>query len=233
MFGSRNRHVFKPTAYGTRRQRRIPRWLVLMLSGVVLGAGGLLFLQKSYGPTRLTVEQSEQLQYDLNSANIEKQRLQSELNQQQRSLKESSATLEARTQELESIRQRLLAQNQDLEHFAQAMPPDPRGTSPGIRAASFSNNEGHLAYRILVIQDEDKAATPFVGEVELVVEGRYSNGRAAHVNLTPFEVKLARYVHLQGELPLPEHFSARQVTIKITAQGQKKLSATRTLIVGR
>src|SRR5699024_5491842 len=70
MFRSRNRHVFKPTAYGTRRQRRIPRWLVLLFSGIILGAGGLLFLQKSYGPTRLTAEQSEQLQHDLNSANI-------------------------------------------------------------------------------------------------------------------------------------------------------------------
>src|SRR5690606_34605650 len=82
MFGSQKQRAFKPTAYGaSRRPRRIPRWLVLMLTGVVLGAGGLLFLQKSYGPPRLTVEQSEQLHYDLNSANMDKQRLQSELTQ--------------------------------------------------------------------------------------------------------------------------------------------------------
>ncbi|MFA5522526.1 MAG: DUF6776 family protein [Castellaniella sp.] len=232
MFGSRNRHVFRPTTYGTRRRRRIPRWLVLMLSGVVLGAGGLLFLQKSYGPTRLTVEQSEQLQFDLNSANIEKQRLQTELSRQQRELKENETALQTRTQELESIRQRLIAQNEDIERFAEAMPPDPRSTSPGIRAASFSNAEGDLAYRILIIQDKDKSKL-FKGEMELVVEGRYSNGRAAHVNLTPVGIALERYVHLEGRMPLPEHFSARQVTIKITAEGQKKLSATRTLIVSR
>ncbi len=101
MFGSRNRHVFKPTAYGTRRQRRIPRWLVLMVSGVIVGAGGLLFLQTSYGPTRLTAEQSQQLQYDLNSANLEKQRLQSELNQQGRQLSDATEQLTLKTQELD------------------------------------------------------------------------------------------------------------------------------------
>src|SRR3546814_2830463 len=68
MLGSSKQNVFKPMPYGsTRRTRRIPRWLVLILTGIVLGAGGLLFLQKSYGPTRLTVEQSEQLHYDLRS----------------------------------------------------------------------------------------------------------------------------------------------------------------------
>src|SRR3546814_16356789 len=81
MLGSSKQNVFKPMPYGsTRRTRRIPRWLVLILTGIVLGAGGLLFLQKSYGPTRLTVEQSEQLHYDLNSANLDRQRLQSQLN---------------------------------------------------------------------------------------------------------------------------------------------------------
>src|SRR5690625_1046273 len=99
MFRSRNRHVFTPTAYGPRRRRGIPRWLVLMLSGVALGAGGLLFLQTSYGPTRLTAEESQQLQFDLNSANLEKQRLQSELNQQARELKNATGQLEQRTQE--------------------------------------------------------------------------------------------------------------------------------------
>src|SRR5690554_4551219 len=93
MFGSK-RQAFRPTAYGTSRRRRgIPRWLVLLLTGIVLGAGGLLFLQKSYGPTRLTVEQSEQLHYDLNSANLDKQRLQSQLNQQTRDLQDAQARI--------------------------------------------------------------------------------------------------------------------------------------------
>jgi len=51
LFGSSNRNTFKPTPYGaTRKKRRIPRWLILMLTGIVLGAGGVLFVQTSYGP---------------------------------------------------------------------------------------------------------------------------------------------------------------------------------------
>ena len=36
MFGSSKRHAFRPTAYGQSRRRGIPRWLVLMLTGIVL-----------------------------------------------------------------------------------------------------------------------------------------------------------------------------------------------------
>lgn len=231
MFRSRNRHVFKPTAYGTRRQRRIPRWLVLMVTGVVLGAGGLLFIQTSYGPPRLTAEQSQQLQYDLNSANLEKQRLQSELNQQGRQLSEVSTRLEQKTQELETIEQDLVQLKQDIKLFAESLPPDPRGTSPGIRAAGMRNVDGNLDYRILVILDDDTES--FKGNVELVVAGRYSNGKSAHVNLPAFDIEFDHYTHIHGTEPLPDHFTAREVTIQIKAEGQDKISATRTIIASR
>lgn len=47
----------------------MPRGLVLLLMGIALGAGGLLFLQTNYGQQRLTVQQSEQLYSELNAAN--------------------------------------------------------------------------------------------------------------------------------------------------------------------
>lgn len=231
MFGKSNRRVFQPTAYGnSRRARRIPRWLVLMLTGIVLGAGGLLFLQKSYGPTRLTVEQSEQLHYDLNSSNMDKQRLQSQLNQQGNDLKVARSTLDTQATELKQATAQVKKLTADLQLFADAMPPDPRGTSPGIRAASFSNDAGQLAYQILVMQDKGKT-DKFTGEVELIVAGRYPNGKNANIDLPPFNIELEQYTHARGALPLPEGFTARQVTIKITQQGSKKLSATRTLRV--
>ncbi|RTZ44741.1 hypothetical protein EKL30_09300 [Candidimonas sp. SYP-B2681] len=233
MFGSSQRRVFKPTAYGnTRRARRIPRWLVLMFTGIVLGAGGLLFLQKSYGPTRLTVEQSEQLHYDLNSTNMDKQRLQSQFNQQTHDVKETRSKLESQATELKEAKEQLAKLTADIQLFADAMPPDPRGTSPGIRAASFDNDAGQLAYQILVMQDKGKAET-FTGEVDLVVAGRYSNGKSGSIDLPPFNIELQQYTHVHGSAPLPEGFTARQVTIKITPQGSKKLSATRTLRVAR
>lgn len=233
MFGSSNRRVFQPTAYGNnRRARRIPRWLVLMLTGIVLGSGGLLFLQKSYGPTRLTVEQSEQLHYDLNSSNMDKQRLQSQLNQQGHDLKVARSTVETQATELKQAKEQVTKLTADLQLFADAMPPDPRGTSPGIRAATFSNNAGQLVYEILVMQDKGKTDT-FAGEVELTVAGRYPSGKTATIDLPPFNIELQQYTHAHGAIPLPEGFTARQVTVKIMQQGTKKLSATRTLRVSR
>src|SRR5690606_21637612 len=138
MFGSSKRNVFKPTAYGTtRRSRRVPRWLMLMLTGVVLGSGGLLFLQKSYGPTRLTVEQSEQLHYELNSIKMDKQRLQTQVGQQTRELADLRGKLDAQTKEVQEARAFVDKAKGDLQIFIAAMPADPRGTSPGIRAATF------------------------------------------------------------------------------------------------
>jgi hypothetical protein len=233
MFGSSKRHVFKPTAYGsTRSRRRIPRWLVLMFTGVVLGSGGLLFLQKSYGPIRLTVEQSEQLHYDLNSVNMDKQRLQSQLNQQTRDLTETRANLQAQATELKKAKEEAAKLTADLQLFVDAMPPDPRGTSPGIRAASFEAKDGQLDYLILVMQDEGKTDT-FTGQAELTVAGRYPNGKSGHVDLPAFKVELQRYTHLGGGLPLPEGFTPRQVTIKIMRDGSEKTVATRTIRVAR
>lgn len=233
MFGSSKRNVFKPTAYGTtRRSRRVPRWLMLMLTGVVLGSGGLLFLQKSYGPTRLTVEQSEQLHYELNSVKMDKQRLQTQVNQQARELTEARGKLEAQATEIQEARAFVDKAKKDLQLFIDAMPPDPRGTSPGVRAASFRDANGQLEYEILVMQDEGKTDL-FSGEVELVVAGRYANGKNANIDLPPFGIELQRYTHTQGRAPLPDGFSPRQVTIKITREGSSKQVATRTLRVTR
>lgn len=233
MFGRQKRHVFKPTAYGaTRRPRRIPRWLVLMLTGIVLGAGGLLFLQKSYGPPRLTVEQSEQLHYDLNSLGMDKQRLQSALTKATRELAEATAKLESQGKALTQARTQLDQQKDDIAMFANAMPADPRGTSPGIRAASFSTSDNKLAYQILVMQDADKTAL-FSGNAEFTIAGRHGNGRSGNITLPPFDLSLERYVHVEGEVDLPAGFRPRQVTIKIRHDDAEKVVATRTLIVSR
>ncbi len=233
MFGSSKRQAFRPTAYGNSRRRRgIPRWLVLLLTGIVLGAGGLLFLQKSYGPTRLTVEQSEQLHYDLNSANMDKQRLQSQLNQQTQELKDALARIQSQESELQRQQQEIDRLNSDVALFVETAPPDPRGTSPGIRAVSFNFANGQLDYHILVMQDPDKVK-PFTGEVTLVAAGRYSNGRNANEELPPFPISLDRYTHLQGTVEVPEGFTPREVTIQIRSEGSDRVVAMRVIRVPR
>jgi len=230
LFGSKRR-VFKPTPYGYRpRQRRIPRWLVLLLTGITLGAGGLLFLQKSYGPVRLTAEQSEQLHMDLNSANVDKQRLQSQLNQQGFELDEARARIEQQTSELAQTRERIGQLLADLEVLADAIPPDPRGTSPGIRAARFQSSPGRATYRILLMQDADKSET-FTGTMDFVVNGRMANGRNATIDLPAIDISLQRFVQVDGVLNLPEGMAAREITVRIRRAGENQIRATRTLRV--
>ena len=234
MFGSRNRNVFTPTSYGGRRKKRIPGWLILLISGIAIGSGGLLFLQKNYGPTRLTVEQSEQLQIDLNSANIESQKLTSELNQVNRQLEESQDSLAQRENELEKLKNRLSNIDNELAILIDAIPADPRGSNPGIRAANFSNQDGKLAYKVLVMQEANQETgkiETFKGTAQVIVTGNYTNGVTSHQDLEPFEFEVDEYTQLSGLLDLPNHYIARQATIKLTREGEKRVSATRTLNV--
>src|SRR5690606_30729610 len=132
-FGSSKRPAFKPTPYGYTRQRRgVPRWLVLLVSGIVLGAGGVVFLQRSYGPPRLTAEQSEQLRMDLNSANLEKQQVQAQAKQLRTELDQARRSLADQTETLERTRKDYAAMESGIAELIAAIPPDPRGTTPGI-----------------------------------------------------------------------------------------------------
>ena len=231
LFSSNKRVVFQPTAYGsTRRRRGIPRWLVLILTGIVLGAGGLLFLQKSYGPPRLTAEESERLHQDLNSANIDKQRLQSQLAQQSRDLEEAQTTLAGQDDRLEQLQARVASLQQDIQMLVKDIPPDPRGTSPGIRAAELASEPGTLNYQVLVMQDDPKAAT-FEGRMTFIVEGRYPNGRSNTITLDPVEFNVDHYKYVKGAVPLPDGLTGRLVTIRITQGDDTRLVATRTIRV--
>ncbi|HUH87984.1 MAG TPA: hypothetical protein VL003_08000 [Pusillimonas sp.] len=231
LFSSNKRVAFQPTAWGnTRRKRGIPRWLMLIITGVVLGAGGVLFLQKSYGPTLLTAEESARLQQDLNSANNDKQRLQAQLDRQARDLEEAKSTLTEQAGKLEQAQARLGSVDGEIQMLLKDIPADPRGTSPGIRAADLTSTPGALNYQVLVMQD-DPAASTFEGRIKFVVEGRYPNGRTNTVELDPIEFNVDHYKYVKGTVALPDDMTGRLVTIRITRGDETRLSATRTIRV--
>ncbi len=234
-FGSSKRPAFKPTPYGHTRQRRgIPRWLVLLISGIVLGAGGVVFLQRSYGPPRLTAEQSEQLRMDLNSANIEKQQLQTQVKQLRTETEQARQALAEQTRAAEQLRQDYAAMESGVASLIAAIPPDPRGSSPGIRAADMVVRDRQLSYSALLIQDLPEDAdevAPFEGEVKLVAAGQYRRGQTVYVDIATVPLHMMRYTTVQGETELPEGFRAREVTIQISATGADKIVSTRTIRV--
>jgi hypothetical protein len=215
MFRSNKRRVFTPSVYETsRRRRRLPRWLILLIVGMVLGAGGLLFLQTSYGPKRLTVLESQELTDELQSVSLERQRLQSELERTARELSEAREARLAIAEQLKAAEAALQPLRDELNLFAAVMPPDPRGGPIGVSAANFRQGAGGLDYHVLLLRDEAEGQ-PFQGRLEMAVEGRHANGRYETLELDPLAVRLDRYQHLTGTAKLPDGFSARRVTVRV------------------
>jgi len=216
MFGNNKRSVFKPSLYeiSGRRSRRVPRWLILLLFGVVIGAGGLLFLQTSYGPQRLTVLESQQLTNEVNSAAQERLRLQNALDAALRDLATEREARQRMADELADAQTSVAPLKQEIDLFAAVMPADPRGGPIGVNAASFTRKRGELGYHVLIMQDEPVTQT-FKGTLDMAVEGRHANGRAQIIALPPLELTLNRYQHLTGVEALPEGFTATRITVRV------------------
>ncbi|MGB6242875.1 MAG: hypothetical protein WBF69_10400 [Castellaniella sp.] len=234
-FGS-NRPTFKPTPYGyTRRSRRgIPRWLLLLITGIVLGAGGVLFLQRSYGPQRLTVEQSEQLRMDLNTANLENQRINTESKTLRQNLEQTQAAQKQQDSQIELLRKHAADMEAGVAGLIAAIPPDPRGTSPGIRSADMVLGSEGLSYQVLLIQDlkEGNTQVPNMrGEVKLIGSGTYPNGNTAYVDLGSQPLNMGRYTVISGQTELPKAYRLHQVTVQIMGEDSDKVIATRTFRV--
>ncbi|CAM3459348.1 DUF6776 domain-containing protein [Bordetella sputigena] len=200
----------------------MPRWLVLLLAGIVLGAGGVLFLQTNYGPQRLTVEQSEQLHGELSAANIDRQRLQGQVEELTQQRDAARATHDKLTADLSQARQQIQALNKDLALFQDAVPPDPRGGPIGIRSATLSRQPGQLTYQVLVMRDKDNTGVPFKGTLAFAIEGRYPNGRSGTITPDALPIDMDRFDNLSGTLQLPDGFIARGVTIKVLDSAQKQ-----------
>jgi cell division protein FtsL len=223
MFGRSQRSVFKPSVYQPgKRSRRMPRWLVLLLAGIVLGAGGVLFLQTNYGPQRLTVEQSEQLHGELSAANIDRQRLQGQLEEITQQRDAARSTHEKLTADLAQARLQIQGLGKDLALFQDAVPPDPRGGPIGIRSATLGRQPGQLTYQVLVMRDKDTTGVPFKGTLAFAIEGRYPNGRTGTITPDGLPVEVDRFDNLSGTLQLPDGFMARGVTIKVLDSAQKQ-----------
>src|SRR5690606_1993645 len=182
-----------------------------------------------------TAEQSEQLRMDLNSANIEKQQLQTQVKQLRTEVDQTREALAQQTQTADQLRQDYAAMQSGVASLIAAIPPDPRGSSPGIRAADMTVRDRQLSYHALLIQDlpeGDTDVSAFEGEVKLVAAGQYRRGQqTAYVDIATVPLRMMRYTTIQGETELPEGFRAREVKIQISAAGADKIVSTRTIRV--
>lgn len=222
--------VFEPHGYRKRRSYGIPRWLVLLLIGIGIGAGGLLYVQEEYLPARMSPQESQQLLEHVSQLEDERVQLRSSLGEATRKFDESETAAKRLANELAASREQTHKLERDIALFEEVLPPDPRDGAVGVRAARFSNANGKLAYHVLLTRDS-KAAKPFRGVMQLIVAGVRASGADATIELDPVVVNLASYEHLQGTMPLPEGFMARQTTIRVLDAPNGRLQGMRVINV--
>ncbi len=230
LFGRGGPVVFEPHGYRRRRSWGIPRWLVLLLVGIATGAGGLLYVQEEYLPKRLSPEESQRLQARVGELDAERTQLQASLADSTRQSQSSETETKRLSGELAGAREQVRKLQQDIALFLDVLPADPRDGAVDVRAARFANENGRLAYHVLLTRDT-KGGKPFRGLLQFVVAGSRASGANGTVTLDPVEVNLASYEHLQGVLPLPEGFTARQTTIRVLDGPNGRLQGMRVINV--
>lgn len=229
MFGTHKPVVFDP--YGGRRKRRgVPRWLVLLLGGAALGAGGVVFVQERYLPPRLSAAEGAALRSAFERADSERERLAAELGN-------VAGQLDAALAEKKTLADGLAASRQTVEHLradvsalAAVLPPDPRGGAVQVRAARFSAEEGQLRYEV-VLSRERTGGKPLPGVMQLVVAGTPARGPQTSVTLQPVSLSLGNVETVRGGLPLPEGFTPRQTKVNVMDRVGGKLLGTRVINV--
>ncbi len=225
---------FKPVAFephGRRRPRSfLPRWLVLLLIGAALGAGGVLLVQERYLPPRLSADASAQLQQSYTQADADRQRLKTELDGTAKRLETALADHKGLADQLAGQRETIERLRTDNASLVAALPADPRGGPIEVRAARFSLDGGALAYDV-VLSRERGDGKPFVGVMQLTVAGESARGAESTITLKPVAVTIGKYENLRGTQPLPEGFKPRRTTINVLDRVDGKALGMRVMYV--
>jgi hypothetical protein len=216
---------------GSRRSRwRVPRWLVLLLCGVLAGAAAVITVQQRYLPPRLSAAESTALRQAFEQADGERQRLKAELTNVQQQLQQALEQKTAAGEALAGSRTLTERLRGDLAAVVQALPPDPRGGSVEIRAGQFSVRDGALDYQVVLLR-EAGARKPLAGVLQFTVTGESSRGTPATLALQPIALSLGSHEVMRGSVPLPDGFRPRQTTVQVLDRAAGKALGMRVLLV--
>ncbi len=221
--------AFEPSGY-KRRRRGLPRWLVLLLTGIALGVAGVLFVQTRYLPPRLSAAESSRLSADLTQAMNDRAALRSELDATTDRLRGAVVAKTALDEELGASRKTIDGLREDIASVLAALPPDPRGGAVEVRAGRFSVDAGQLVYDVTLTRDGRQGKT-LSGVMQLVVAGQSGNALSSSINLKPVPISVGQYQSLRGSLPLPADFKPRQATIRLLDRPDGRQLGMRVLLV--
>lgn len=226
MFGRSQEVTF---SYDRKRTRwRLPRWLVLLMLGVLLGAAAAVAVQERYLPPRLSANASAALRSAFEQADAERQRLGLDLAEIKKRLADTLLHKQADAEALAASLASTARLRDDLTAVVTALPPDPRDGAVAVRAGRFTVKDGELEYN-LVLTRERAAGKPMPGTLQLIVAGESERGAQAVVTPKPIPVLLGSHAVLRGSLPLPAGFKPRQTTIQVFDQPAGKPQGMRVL----
>src|SRR5690606_28660100 len=142
MFGRSKPKPFKPyTLRGGKPERRMPRWLLWLSTGTLLGIAAVLFVQQNYLPQRLSPQESAQLTDQLRRAQASLQETRAMLDTATRELAVSKDEVATLSTELAAAHAALSPLQEDVKLLQEVLPPDPRGGDLQIRAGRFFNDD--------------------------------------------------------------------------------------------
>ena len=226
MFGRSQEVTF---SYSRKRTRwRLPRWLVLLMLGVLLGAAAAIAVQERYLPPRLSANASAALRSAFEQADAERQRLGLDLAEIKKRLADTLLQKQAGAEALAASLASTTRLRDDLTAVVSALPPDPRGGAVAVRAGRFTVKGGELEYNLVLTRDR-AAGKPMPGTLQLTVAGESERGAQAVVTPKPIPVLLGSHAVLRGSLPLPAGFKPRQTTIQVFDQPAGKPQGMRVL----
>jgi hypothetical protein len=223
----------KPVAfnpYGRRRAAwRPPRWLVLLLGGIAIGAGGVVFIQERYLPVRLSSDASAKLRSAYEQADADRVRLKRELDVATQRLDTALADKKKLGDEVAANSATQEQLRADLASVVAALPPDPRGGGVEVRAGRFSVKGGNLEYDVVLTRE--RGGKPLAGVMQLVVSGESAEGTETSVNLKPVPLSIGSHEVVRGSLPLPPGFRPKQTTVQVADRAANRALGMRVLLV--
>ena len=206
--------------YGKRGSRwAMPRWLILLLIGIAIGAAGVIVAQERYLPPRLSASESTTLRASFEQADRERTRLRTELAATTQRLDTAVADAKRLTTELTASRGNADRLRDTASALVASLPPDPRGGAVEVRAARFAVEAGALAYDVVLT----RTGKPLSGAMQFAVTGASGRGADSSITLKPIAISVGAFESLRGSVPLPEGFKPRETTISVLDAGSKLL----------
>lgn len=208
----------------------MPRWLVLLLVGIAIGAGGLFFAQERYLPPRLSAADSAELRGAFDAADAARTRLTTQLDATTKRLDAALADKKKASDEVAASRSLVDGLRADLGAVVASLPPDPRGGVVEIRAARFAAQGTALGYDVLLTRDRG-ANKPLAASLQLTVAGLSARGAPASFAAPPAPVSIAGHAMARGSVTLPEGFKPNQVTLQVLDRAGGKALGMRVMLV--